>query len=582
MKTFVRIAYCLLALTATSAVQAQVLDQAPAGSLVVIKVSNIAATSAKLTAFFQTRGFAALMGDMAHPLSFGMTQLGIKQGVDQNGDMAIAVVDDGKGSLDGNQPPLVCLIPVNDYKAFVGNFANNSIEDGLDVLPIPNQPTPLFSTSWGKYAAVSQMKSLILTKPTGVALTGATAKLVAGSDISIWLDGVALNKKMQPTLQEIRGNMSQIVTMLPMANQKMAPVFTAYLTQVFNGFDQVLSDAQAMSIALNIDPDDIKATALTEYTPDSYMAKLTASFKGTDTSMLEGLPAGDYVAAGGIQMESDQLQTWLDDMINPIQKAAVDCGKDGQDLSDDLDSLKKTMLAQKGASMELSSTTKPAIISICTGDAAAMKAAEARTVSSSNDISRLMSTTGNGQSHITVKPNAKTVGGISFDAITTTVDNLDPNAAERLNALPGPLGQIMRAATSPDGSTAYYGQIDADRIISVANVSDDQLTAILADIEAKNAPLAADKALSSTADLLPKTRIMAFYVRRPGSPIDEAPLGIAISTDANTVRTDVVIPGAMATAMVQGAITLMQHVAAPANDNPAVTQPPPPMPGGGL
>jgi hypothetical protein len=76
---------------------------------------------------------------------------------------------------------------------------------------------------------------------------------------------------------------------------------------------------------------------------------------------------------------------------------------------------------------------------------------------------------------------------------------------------------------------------------------------------------------------------VAIYIRRPGSPMDEAPLGIAVSTDANCVRTDVVIPGEIASAMVRGVVGLMQHLPAnPAGDNNPPPAPPPPMPGGGL
>jgi hypothetical protein len=242
------------------------------------------------------------------------------------------------------------------------------------------------------------------------------------------------------------------------------------------------------------------------------------------------------------------------------------------------------MLAEKGLSMEMTSASPPSIISICRGDATAIKAAETRAMTASNDISRLMSTNGGGQSHITVKADAKTVAGISFDSITSTIDNMDPNAAAMLKSLPGPLGQLMQAYTSPNGNVAYYGQIDAGQMVAATNVTDDALAAIVRDIQAGNAPLAADKAIAGAAGSLPKTRLMAFYVRRPGSPLDEAPLGITISTEANSVRTDVVIPGTMATAIVQGAMTIMLHI--PGNTPPPnlaePAQPPPPMPGGGL
>jgi len=585
MKSMIRTVVCVLMLALSPLVRGQVLDQIPQGSLVVVKVSGLGATSDKLTAFFQARGFAALMGDMARPLDAGLKQLGIKQGVDRTGDLAMAIVDDGKGSLEGGDPPLLALIPVTDYKAFVANFPNATQENGLDVLPIAGNPAPVYSASWGKYAAVSAMKSLLGQKPMGVRLDGATAKLVGASDISVWVDGQAAAKKMQPALDDIRAMLPQIVSMMPTANAKMGPVFTAYLTQIFNGFSRVAQDEKATTIALSVGADDIKASILTEFLPDSYMARLANSIKGTDKSFLDGLPAGDYVACGGVSLDSTSMGPWLSDALGPIEKAAQDCGEDGQKLAADIDGLQKLMMAEKSVSFDMTAANPPAIISIIGGDAATIRAGIGKSMEASNDISRLMAANGTGQSHITIKSDAKNVAGISFDAVTTTMENMDPNAAQMIKSLPGPLGQFMQAVTSPNGTTAYVGQIDASRLVSAANLPDDALATLVQNLQSGNSPLADDKAIAGTAGLLPKTRLMAFYVRRPGSAMDEAPLGITASTETNSFRTDVVIPGGMATAIVQGAMSIMQQIPGAATPPPGPgqpNQPAPPMPDGGL
>src|SRR3954467_8467601 len=97
---------------------AQVLQQVPADALVVIKFNKLKATSDKLAALSNKLGIAQMNPDMADPLGKLQEQAGVKAGVDPNGGAAFVLLN---GNMDEKKPPGIILVPVTDYKAFLGN-----------------------------------------------------------------------------------------------------------------------------------------------------------------------------------------------------------------------------------------------------------------------------------------------------------------------------------------------------------------------------------------------------------------------------------------------------------------------------
>src|SRR5258708_3199379 len=155
--------------------QAQVLNQVPSDAMFVLKLKNLGSVSDKAGVLAKQFGLVEMNPAAADPLGWMLTEGGMANGVDKAGDAALVIAH---GELGSRPPPLIILIPVSDYKAFVGNFADAKKDGEFDVFRMSfsgqkdNDDT--YSTNWGKYAALSPKKDLLSKKPDGFKATGAT------------------------------------------------------------------------------------------------------------------------------------------------------------------------------------------------------------------------------------------------------------------------------------------------------------------------------------------------------------------------------------------------------------------------
>ena len=108
-------------LVMTASVRAQVMEQVPSDALMVLKVKNLGATSAKLGKFLQDLGVAGLQPGLDDPLKFLQDKANIQQGLNKDGDLAFVYRDSATSGAPDDKSVMM-LIPVSDYKAFVGNF----------------------------------------------------------------------------------------------------------------------------------------------------------------------------------------------------------------------------------------------------------------------------------------------------------------------------------------------------------------------------------------------------------------------------------------------------------------------------
>src|SRR4051795_8648898 len=73
-----------------------VLDQVPSDALVVIKVNRLEQTNQKAGKWTEALGLAQLSPDAANPLGALQNKLGVKEGIDNKGDLAIVFLDPSK------------------------------------------------------------------------------------------------------------------------------------------------------------------------------------------------------------------------------------------------------------------------------------------------------------------------------------------------------------------------------------------------------------------------------------------------------------------------------------------------------
>ena len=213
-----------------------VLDQVPSDALVVIKVNRLQQTNQKAGKWTEALGLAQLSPDAANPLGALQNKLGVKEGIDNKGDMAIVFLDPtkmkGKGANktaakkpadgddaaaeeneegNGGDEAVVVLVPTTDYKAFSGGLPNGKTEGAITTFhPEEGGDKPVYSANWGKYAAISPSKALLQNKPQGgMKVTGLAARELAEKDVVVYANLPAIKAVALPHLQKLRQQMKQ-------------------------------------------------------------------------------------------------------------------------------------------------------------------------------------------------------------------------------------------------------------------------------------------------------------------------------------------------------------------------------------
>jgi hypothetical protein len=145
--------------------------------------------------------------------------------------------------------------------------------------------------------------------------------------------------------------------------------------------------------------------------------------------------------------------------------------------------------------------------------------------------------------------------------------------------------QAAIVAMVSQGTDAFSGAVGADAYLTVTNVSDDNLPAIINAIKSSDTALGSDPSVAAVNALLPADRISAIYVRIPGLPANTPLLGMTIGTSGSGVRYDMYISGQTAMGAVKAAQDLYGHLVptpAPTPGPSGGPGTPMPTPGGGL
>ena len=169
----------------TPLANAQVMQQAPSDALIVIKFAKLKATSDKIAAFAQKLGIAAFVPQLADPLAAMKQKSKIQNGLDENGELAFIIP---ASAMDAKKETVLMLMPVTDYKAFIGNFADAQTTGDVTTASMgPGQKS--FIANWGTYAAIGTSAELVATKPTAMIMpAGLAAKELGEKDIVIYFN----------------------------------------------------------------------------------------------------------------------------------------------------------------------------------------------------------------------------------------------------------------------------------------------------------------------------------------------------------------------------------------------------------
>ena len=542
----------------TSFAAAQSLQQVPDGPMLLVKVNNPQNVSQKLGAMSQRLGLAAMEPALANPLSILKQQTGLQQGVNDAGEVVFALYEPVPGQ--GREPRPYILIPVSDYKAFIGNFQGAARDGNLDQVRLPGAPMAFFAAQFGQYAALSPDRNLVANAPAGLKVPGAVGKALTERDATLFLNMPVIAKMALPQIRMIKGFMANA----PAAGREQA-MGMAMAGQVLGGMEQFLTDSRAAAISMSFTDAGVTSTFIGDFTEGTNIANAIGGMKNTADVLLSGLPQGQYLAVAGWAQGGEGMWNFFDAMYGPVVKQANLPAEDAKVVQSYMDATKRFMLAMNGGSAALvapqaNAQNNAGLLSgffVFNGDAPTMISANKTVLEGQNAFMKAM-----GQEGVQAKTahtaGAKQVDGTKFDEYTMqfVIDANTPQGEM--------MQQVFNVLYGPK-ITGYIGALTDKKLLSAINVSEEQLQKAVAAAKQDAKGMADEAGVKAASAGLPAQRVAVAYVsidriatavmdlaKRMGGqppaikfPQDMAPMGASLSSEGSAIRIDFSMPNSM-------------------------------------
>jgi hypothetical protein len=541
----------LIAVALCGRVMGQAAEQVPSNATGVFQVKNLQDLSSKVAKLAKTLGVDQMDPRFADPLATLMDQWQVKQGLNKNGDMAIGMIKPQKGD-DNQQPQLVVVLPVDDYKTFLGNF--NDVKDaGNDAseVTVPKNGEKLFVTHRGKYA-VSTMNKALLASAGGFKLQGSAVKEAKSKDAILYFDIKSIRPDLQEGYQKARGDIKKALEdPNNPAGVKVPPFVFALYDKMAS---ELINDTKGVTISFNLNEVGLGAAVLGDFESDSYLGKLVAKSHNEDRSVLAGLPDRQYLMYGGGTLTAEVMQTVFNDVIDVMKQNPGDMKK--EDLDKYTESARKALASMRSLTFGMVAPQQGEpfiqVVELVRGDARQMMEMSKEAMPYMNSMM--------GMTNSKTKTQMKfgepaDVEGVKLTPFTITMD------FDEKDAVAAQQKQIMAMMYGPNGITGQMGAV-TDRIFLNAMTSNPKLVSeAVAAAKSDTDTLSKSDAVKQVADQLPKQRGAEFYValdniantavmvaKQQGLPIqfklppNLPPIGFSLANDGSTARMDAFIP----------------------------------------
>lgn len=566
---------------------ADVADVIPADALVVIKANNIQNVSDDIAALAREWGLdQAVDPAFADPIGTFKQETGMEAGIDFAGNGALYLAN---GDMEGDMPPMVILIPITDYQAFLGNFEDVRQEDGLDVANMPGGDSPTYFANWGEYAAMSPDANLVRAKPMQtMTFAGPTGGQLEERDLTLYANFAQLGPMLMAAMEEEGGKEKALAEFsagfdedAPDSVKPYKPVIEAGISQFFAVAESFFRDADAATVSLEIDPEaGVSSNVIAQFKPNSYLANLFGGINASGDSLLDGLPKGKYLMFGGSVGDPEASAQLFNDLAGPVvaELEQVEGGELQDMLMDYVASISSMVEASESARFGLF-TPPPGLgggaliqqVTIQSGDAQAMMDA---TRNLAEMMPKMMAEFGAlagapaGQMPavgVEFTENAKSIAGVNFSKIETQLPMDDPQMA-----------MIMNMVFGPDGQSQYMAVV-GDSLVNVSGLNDQQMTEVVNAVKAGDDPLANAAGVSMVNDNLPGERSAVMYFQlaefaRTGLgylqmfgqappvriPENLPPIGIAVGPEENSLQISTFVPKDLVSAMIVTALEVQQ------------------------
>jgi len=564
----------LIAVALVGRAQGQALEQVPSNATGVFTVKNLQALSDKIAKLAKTLGVDQMEPRFADPLGSLMTEMDVKQGLNKSGDMAIGFIKPTKGA-EKQEPDLVVVLPVDDYKAFLENFDNvKDTGNGISEATVKKNNEKLLIVYRGKYAVAAMNKDLV-SGPGGFKLQGSAVKEAQTRDALLYIDLKSIRSELQDGYQKAREEFKKALEdpNNPAAaagmNVKMPPfVFAMYdkaATELING-------TRTLAISFNLNDVGLGAALLGDFEPDSYVGKLVAKSKNADRSVLSGLPDRQYLMYGGATLTPEVTQTLFNDFVDILKKNPGDMKK--EDIEKYSETARKSLGSMKSVNFGLVQPQQGEpfiqVVELIRGDANQILDTSKQAMPFTNNM---MSGMNNQKAKASIKlGDPTTVDGVKLTPYTVNMefDEKDATAAQQK--------QIMAMMYGPNGISGQMGVINPNLFLSIMTPNQQLVSDAIAAAKADKDTLSKSEALKSVADQLPKQRGAEFYIaldniamtavavaKQQGLPVqfklppNLPPIGVSMASDGNTCRIDGFIPTRLVESMTAAVLQAMNN-----------------------
>lgn len=309
-----------------------VLNLVPADSEIVVVVPSLSALNQKLAALNAAMGgVVPWMGDTLGEIKRGT---GMVNGVNDEGGIAVIMnnIMDTR-EAEGEEMPVLVLIPVNDYNAFVANFNAQAADDGVTSVTF-TQGSKGFIRQVEGYALLSPTKALVQAyKPgnAGPTMLKKAGKLggqyVSSSDFVIITDMSILGPKLKPKFDEAMKEAKAELENDPNAAQG-SPVDPQVVMKVYeDATASLISSSEMLVIGLDLSELGIGLTYAAQFKEGSDVAKM---FKPSDSSaakLLGGVAQKPYMFAVSQNLESIDLSKIINTVADVLKGSSPEAAK---------------------------------------------------------------------------------------------------------------------------------------------------------------------------------------------------------------------------------------------------------------
>ena len=563
---------------------ADVTEWIPSDALVVFKINNVQRVNQEWGTLFREFGLADQAPQVADPLSAFQAETGLRQGLNLEGNAAVYLAN---GDMEGEEPPLVIVLPVSDYQAFLQNFkATRDAGAGITEVIFADGEDMDEEVDWdadhtgfvmdgGDYALLSPLKELLKKPENGIRFQGVTAQMLEERDIIAYANleqlGPMLIEQMQQEDARAQAK-AELQEALEQNEQfaKLGPVLDVAINQFFNLAENFLRDASAGAAGIDLSEDGISFGGAGQFKAGSKFGRMFSQLNASGDLPLSGIPEGTYIVFGGSADNRQVNQQFFAEFLDPIVEELKNV-EGSEKLADYAEVVKRQMAAagemrfgMMAPSGPLGASSLVQTFTIQGGDVETLLQTSRRMAELQPEIMAMVMPPEAQEmgmaASVKYEEDALTVAGVSFDKFSA-----DMQAMEQL-----------RMVFGPEGMSSYIGKVD-EKLLGVSGLSEAQITQLIESVRANESPMEQDRGVQAIrAHLLDRVSSAFFfkpdelvrtglgYSRQMGMnvpiqiPENLPPIGVSAGPGENSVRVESFVHKDLVSAMVIAGLQAQQ------------------------